>query len=550
MDIGARRPQVRIGFLIALFASLAIHSAESVARPAAPPAPAAPASVAEKTTPPASAEEPADEESDSADSDTPRRALERFLGNARAGDLTQAADDLFQISNDSEEMEQLARKLQEVIDRQLPFDKERLAKISDLPAGSKDSAGVRFEEIGRIEMRFGNTEPVRLQRVRHAGGSMHWRFSRGTVMRINAWYRRLDDHFLLDLLPGPLLITGPGGLLYWQWLALPWLLALSAAFGVCFSWVLRLLGKTFFAQRELFAAVLERQMGPLRLVGAALGLRVLLLTLFITALAEQAVRGLCNIVLIAGIMFSLWRIADVLTGRMRHSAWLHSRPSLGGMMPLLQRLVELGLWSVAVLWSLQELGYSVTAVLASLGLGGLAVALAAKNTLEHLLGGMTLSLDQPMRVGDLVKVGDVQGYVEEIGIRSTRIRTVDRSLVTIPNGKLADMHIETLAARDRLRMALTLNIGFALRPPGLRQLREELLNKIQEQPLVLKDKVRVHYSGLQEHFITVEVVCWFATADSDQFAEARHNLLLALLEIIESKGAQTTVNKPASPQNK
>ena len=174
---------------------------------------------------------------------------------------------------------------------------------------------------------------------------------------------------------------------------------------------------------------------------------------------------------------------------LRQSPWLLARPALFGMAPLLNRLIEVGLWAVAILWSLQELGYSVTAVLASLGLGGLAVALAAKNSLEHLIGGMTLSLDQPMRVGDQVKIGDVQGDVEQIGIRSTRIRTADRSLVSIPNGKLAELNIETLAARDRIRIGLNLNINPALKPSKLRELHEAVIACIKEQPHIIKDDV-------------------------------------------------------------
>jgi len=382
-------------------------------------------------------------------------------------------------------MAQLAHKLQAVIDRRLPFDQERLAKVSDTPSGNRDDGLPEQEEIGRIAMPLG-PEPVRLVHKRLPNGGSHWVFSQKTVERIQAWCERLPDHWLLDHLPESLLVTGLGGLLYWQWLALPLLLVLSAVFGIIFSAVLRIAGGIFFGRRELFKALLERQAAPLGLLGAALALRVLLLSLFITATAEQTVRGLCNVVLIAGLMFVVWRVADVLAGRARQSAWLSARPALLGMAPLLHRLLEVSLWAVALLWSVQELGYSVTAVLASFGLGGLAVALAAKSTLEHLLGGMTLSLDQPLRVGDQVKVGDVLGQVEQIGIRSTRIRTQDRSMVTIPNGKLADLNIETMAARDRLRMSLTLNIDFHLKSKRLGELREALIACINEQPLVVK----------------------------------------------------------------
>ena len=510
-------------------------TAATATRPPLPPVAAAPAPgeappAARPPTVPGPPGAPDADEGESEDTDTPRQALQRFLVNARAGNLNQAADELWQTSPDVDEMAQLARKLQAVIDRRLPFDPERLAKIADSPNGNKEDGLADQDEIGRIDMPLGS-EPVRLFRKRVPG--THWVFSQKTVERIQSWYERLPDHWLLDHMPESLLITGPGGLLYWQWLALPLLLALSAVFGMVFSMAVRIAGYMLLGQRELFKAVLERQTGPLRLFGAALALRILLLSLFITATAEQTVRGLCNVVLIIGVMAIVWRAADVLAGRARQSPWLLARPALLGMAPLLNRLIEVGLWSVTILWSLQELGYSVTAVLASLGLGGLAVALAAKNSLEHLIGGMTLSLDQPMRVGDQVKIGDVQGDVEQIGIRSTRIRTGDRSLVSIPNGKLAELNIETLAARDRLRIGLNLNINPALKPTKLRELHEAVIACVKEQPHIIPDKVSVNYTGLNESAIVLEITCWFGHSDSSQYAETRHALLLAVLEVVD-----------------
>ena len=515
------------GLAIAVIALL-LHLVSPTLAKASPQAPPAPVG----SLPP-----PADtglaDEGDSGETDTPRQALERFLNNARAGNFYQAADELALTSQDVEEMAQHARKLQAIIDRRLPFDQERLAKISDQPGGNKDDGRPDYDEVGRIDTPTGS-ESVLLARQRLPNGGVHWKFSPKTVSRIPTWYALLPDHWLLDHLPESLLTTGPGSLLYWQWLALPFLLILSAIFGVVFSLGVRVAGWMVLGRRPLFAAVLESQTAPLRVLGSALALRILLLSLFITAIAEPTVRGLCNVVLIIGLVFSLWRIADVLTGRLRKSEWLTARPGLLGVTPLLHRLIEVCLWAVAILWSLQVMGYSVTAVLASLGLGGLAVALAAKNTLEHLLGGMTLSLDQPMRVGDLVKIGDVQGHVELIGIRSTRIRTQDRSMVTIPNGKLADLNIETLAARDRLRFSMVLPISLSLKPKGLRELHAALIACIKEQPLVIKDSVRVNYSALNESAIPVEISCWFETTSSDRYAEARHALLIALLEVVDA----------------
>ena len=274
----------------------------------------------------------------------------------------------------------------------------------------------------------------------------------------------------LDHLPNSLLITGPGGLLLWQWLLLPvLLLGVAVVLGMFMARLLRIALRLLW-RSELGGAIAERQL-PLRVLSAALLCCLLTQILYLTAGAEEKrprrlQRG------------SDHRLHVRAVARGRGGLGPHPGirvatrpPTMVGVMPLLHRLTEVGIWAAggAVLG---ELGYSVTGVLASLGLGGLAVALAAKNTLEHLLGGMTLSLDQPMRVGDLVKIGDVRGTVEQIGLRSTRIRTADRSLVTLPNGKLSDMQIETLAARDRIRMNLSLNVQYTLKAQGLRELRD------------------------------------------------------------------------------
>ena len=520
-----------LGLIAGLSTLLLTSPSSGQPRPALPPPGAtnAPAAAAPADAPAAAEAGPI------GGTDSPRRALERFLKSSRAGNFEVAAAALFTVRTSSEEMHELARKLQAVLDRRVTLDREHLDKVSDLPSGNTSDGMPDDDEVGRIDMPLGS-EAVRLHRRRSPDGTAQWVFSLDTVNRIESWYERLDDRWALDHLPNALLVTGLGGLLLWQWLALPVLFVAALLFGLFLARILRIALRLAW-RSELGGAIAERQLGPLRVLSTALLMRLLTQILYLTAGAEENVRAACNVGLIIGFMFGLWRVAEVISGRVQRSEWLKARPTLVGVMPLVHRLTEVGIWAAAALWCLQELGYSVTGVLASLGLGGLAVALAAKSTLEHLLGGMTLSLDQPMRVGDSVKIGDVQGTVEQIGLRSTRIRTQDRSLVTIPNGKLSDMQIETLAARDRIRMSLSLNVQYTLKAQGLRELREALLACIGKNPLVHKDRIRVHYSNLSDSAATIDITCWIDTSDQDQFLDARHNLLLSLIEVVESFGA-------------
>lgn len=522
--------------------SLGRAQAESRGAPAASkPSVAAPTEPARRAT---------DELTSRSELDTPRRCLERFLHAVYERDFYAAAGSLPQLSTDVEESRHLARKLAAVLERRLPIDAELLGKLSDAPEGDTKDGLPDQDELGVIRTPY-SVESIRLERGNqdNQNGGPKWTFSVSTVERVHSLYEKLPDHFALEYFPEVLLAVGPLGLLYWQVLALPLLLLGCAAAALMLSRALLPLLLRRLNQRDqsLAVALTERLRGPLQLLLAALLGLPLMSLLLLTPRSGQAVAALLHIGIIIAVCWAGGRAVDVLATRARLSAWLQSRPGLLGAMPLLHRLSGSVLWSLALVLALQELGFSVASLLAGLGLSGLAVALAAKNTLEHLFGGLALSLDQPMRIGDSVKVDDVVGTVEQIGLRSTRIRTAERSLVTIPNGKLADMKIEALAARDRSRVVLSLGVVYALRVVGLRALHKALLSCVRAQPQLWTERVCVNFTNLGENTLTVEIQAWFQTTDSDQFLEARQELILSLVEVIESFGATTAFARLNAP---
>jgi hypothetical protein len=111
-------------------------------------------------------------------------------------------------------------------------------------------------------------------------------------------------------------------------------------------------------------------------------------------------------------------------------------------------------------------------VLAGLGIGGIAVAFGAQKTVENVFGSLAIAADQPLRVGDAVKIDDFSGTVERIGLRSTQVRTLDRSLITIPNGKLSDTRVESFAARDRIRFATLVSLAYGTTEAQVRRVLE------------------------------------------------------------------------------
>jgi MscS family membrane protein len=185
---------------------------------------------------------------------------------------------------------------------------------------------------------------------------------------------------------------------------------------------------------------------------------------------------------------------------------------------------------------LSELGVSVTSALAGLGIGGIALALGAQKTLEHLLGAFAIAIDQPIREGDFVKIEDFVGTVEAIGLRSTRVRTLDRTIISVPNGKLADMRLETFAARDRFRLATTIGLTYGTTAAQVRQVRDGLEQVLRQHPQIWPDVVSVRFGAFADYSLNVDVVCWFLVKDFEEFKRVREEVLLSFMEVVEKAG--------------
>lgn len=485
---------------------------------------------------------------DGPEPDTPRRAIERFLDAAHEGRFSDAGRDLYLRPENAPRADELAKKLAAVLDAQISADSQWLSKVPDLPSGNlNDGLPPEKEEIGRVPGRRA-LEPVRMRRLEIADTQdasapvqLIWKFTDGTAMRSLLWYQSLSDLSLRERLPSKLLRLGPGGLLVWEWLALPAFLIISIVFGFVISmmmhWVLMPLARRTSAHWDDLLVTSLRQ--PMRLIVASLLLGWVMPYLLITAQAERFMTKLARVGVFLGMFWAVWKFVDVVVKLIRESTWLKNHPSALGIIPLGYRVAEITVLAIALIMALQELGYPVTSLVAGLGIGGLAVALAAQKTVEHLFGGLMMSLDQPMRLGDLVMIDGRQGWVEHIGLRSTTIRTLDRSLMTIPNGKLAEMVIESLAARDHMRLHLVLGVTYDLNADRMDRLRSALSQYLKDHPRLWEGQpFRCHFSALGSSSLDIEIMAWFQESDWDRFLELRHSILIDVLRILEAQGAQ------------
>jgi MscS family membrane protein len=337
-------------------------------------------------------------------------------------------------------------------------------------------------------------------------------------------------------LPEPLVRSGPRGLLWWQWLALPAVAALALALATALGWATRRVLRHLAARtRTIWDDVaLERMAGPLRGVWAVAVATALQPWLVLgpgpDRVLERGLRAGTYLVL----FWAAFRSVDV--GFAAAAAWTRTSPSLAGLLPFGRKTAKVVLLALGVVAILNELGFQVASLLAGLGIGGIALALAAQKTVENLFGSVAIGVDQPFREGDFVKIEDFVGTVETIGMRSTRFRTLDRTIIAIPNGKLADMRTETFAARDRLRLFANLGLVYSTTEAQLRAVMAGLEETLRTHPKIWPDAVIVRFNEFRDSSLNVEVMAWFQTADWNEFTAIRSEIFLRFMEVVEREG--------------
>ena len=336
-----------------------------------------------------------------------------------------------------------------------------------------------------------------------------------------------------------MLALGPGGLLGWQWLGVILLLPVCWLGGRVLSWVSRrILRRLVVRTAVTWDDDLVRELrGPLTLAGG-LGLAALTRPLLDLPPAwsrsfDQVLRSL----LFMTVFWSLLRGVTIVGHALARSGWATQRPSSRALIPLGARVMYVVVLAVGSVAVLSQLGYPVASLVAGLGIGGLALALAGQKTIENLFGAFSLGIDQPFCEGDFVRVDDCVGTLEALGLRSTRIRTLDRTLVSIPNGRLSEMRLETFAARDRIRLACTLGLVYGTTAQQMRQILLGLEAVLRGHDAIWPDAVVVRFKEFASSSLDIEIMAWFQTKDWSRFQAIRQDVLLAFMDVVEREGS-------------
>jgi MscS family membrane protein len=179
----------------------------------------------------------------------------------------------------------------------------------------------------------------------------------------------------------------------------------------------------------------------------------------------------------------------------------------------------------------------ITSLIAGLGIGGLAIALAAKESLENLLGSFTIFLDKPFVIGDLIKVGNVEGNVEKIGFRSTRIRTLEKTFVTVPNKKLVDTELDNLTNREIRRIKFDIGLQYDTKPENSKSIINEIRTLIENDPLCF-DEVSVYLYEMNSNALVIRVIYFANTAIWKDYMVMRERINYSILQILEKHQAR------------
>jgi MscS family membrane protein len=473
--------------------------------------------------------------------DSPRASMRRFLELAERGRYQEASIYLDVPRGSEKRSAELASQLHAVLSQRLLVNPDVLSPLAQgrptdgLPAG--------IEEIGKINDAKGHPVPIRL--VRHESKALddeaRWVFSQTTVTAMPALYGSLRDRWIREHLPPSLLAYGPLSLSYWQWLALPLLAAVGVAAGRILCFLSGVVAKRVLANRSWSERLLAGLKAPTT-TGWAIALFSLLtpflaLTLRAEDLVDRGLRALAYLTFFWGLL----RVVAVVGDELAHADWARTRPSARSLSAVGVSLGKVIVAALALMVALSELGYPVTSIIAGLGIGGVALALAAQKTVENLFGSISILVDQPFRIGDTIRVDGIEGTVESVGLRSTRVRTVERTLVIFPNGKLADMRIESLGPRDRMRFAIKLQLARAATTAQIRTVVAQLKDRLVAHSLVRKEDVFVRLSSIGESSYDIEVSTSIETLDANEYARVREELLVAVVEIVERAGAKLAV---------
>src|SRR5215469_9445732 len=487
-------------------------------------------------SPPAKAETPAIV--DPLGRETPRSSMMGLLKYEAREDFATAARYLQPPPGMETEMVRVATEIQAL----RRFYKGDIALLSDDPAGEVEP-GLPLGKVraGVVTLRATTAEVI-LVRVNDPEFGKIWLVSQETVARTPQLYAEMQREApsaVERMIPSALINRRLLGMSLAQWLG--WLL--SIPFSMALAWLVPfVLGAPWRLRNRrrnpASRSIWETQLAmPLRCI-----LAISIHCLFVYLLNPPLLYRFYYFRFMAALLVTCfaWLVSRGID-RGFENAVNRIRTQHGGgesFLVLMQRLTRVGMMIVAVVTALALFGVNVQAAVAGLGIGGLAIALAAQKTFENILGGISLLMDKAVQVGDFCAIGGKFGTVEDIGLRSLKLRTLDQNLLVVPNGALSQMQFENLKARPKLLIDQTFSLRIETPVPQLRSVLDRVQNLFTQHPSIEGESSTIRINRFAGAAFELQAFAYVKTSDWRKFTAIRQDVILQIAEIVESAGAR------------
>ena len=465
---------------------------------------------------------------------TPRATLAGYLKAADRGDYGEAARylDLRNLPERAEQLggPELAKQLAIILQRAGWVD---VYNHSDKPEGMKDDGLPTYRDVlTRIE-KDGVKEVLLLQLVPFGDGTSIWKISNATVARIPELYSQYGYNDYIEALAKVVPHVYFLGIELFKWIIV--LAVALLAFLVVFftAWYgARLVTSPDSPNYDRIVWFLTR---PATVFVVLLILRW---TMNYLGLGASG-RKLLETGTITTITF-LWVILSVIDLlRDYYADWLSARGRGSAVMLLkpMNGAVKMVVIVLALLVWLDNVGVDITALIAGLGIGGIAFALALQKPLEDTLAAVTLFTQQPIRVGDVCRFGDQVGRIEYIGLRNTKIRTFANSLVSVPNAKFSQEYIENISDRQKTWYSPTIRLKYNTSKECVEKVLSGISKLLKTHDKVYPEPARVRFAGFEIHALKLKISAYIRTTDYDDYLETAEELNLQIIEIVKAAGA-------------
>lgn len=468
---------------------------------------------------------------------TPRGAISGYLDAVSNNNFKRASQyfNLTRAQKKDDQRQRLVSNLQNVLDNSgnlLPYS----MLSNDFTGKTDDDLAPELDVFGTMTV---DGELVRLyvENISKKEDPPLWLISSGTIDVISS-LKKAKEMPLDRYLPNYFKDTVVGGVPIGHWLAIIIIIVLTYYIAkitfILLIWLLKLVWKKSATDPVL--GVVTAFAVPFQIYFSVWMFIIFSQQIGISIIVRQKFSGITMIVGIVAFLLLLWRLTDFISGISRRRMNRHGRASAVSIILFLRRFIKIAIIVFGGILILSTIGYDVTAGLAALGIGGIALALGAQKSVENFVGSVTLIADQPIRIGDYCTAAGVTGTVEQIGMRSTRIRTPNRTVVTIPNGEFSSAKIENFAPRDKFLMKAIIGLRYETTPDQVRYLLTEIRQLLQRHEKVDQEAPRVRFINLGSSSLDLEVYTYILAANYDNYLEIQEELYLHIMDIISGSG--------------